>query len=703
MVTHRIVSLFASLLAFAATLAHAQTDMGALTVKSRDGSRVEAPLLATDIDVTVSGPVARTRVTQQFINPTDKWVEATYTFPLSDGAAVDTLKMVAGNRVIIGEIKERAAARQIYEQARTEGRRASLVEQQRPNVFTTDVANVGPGDTVVVQIELQEAVRISDGEYALRVPLVVAPRYTPAPLRQEFSAADVQQGWSTGEQWTATPVLDPRLDPPANPVALRVHLNAGFPLAEVKSHHHAIAVQTIDDTARDITFTPNDVNGVVAADRDFELTWRARSGATPTVGLFRERVGDADYLLAMIVPPSGAAPGPRLPRETILVVDTSGSMGGESIEQARASLLIALDGLKAGDRFNIIRFSDDMSQLFAQPVAVDAQSIATAQRFVNGLQAYGGTEMIPALRAALRDPDANQSGIVRQIVFLTDGAISNEQQMFELIGNARGRSRIFMVGIGSAPNSHLMTRAAELGRGTFTHIGSTAQVQQRMSELFAKLESPVVTGLAAKIEGLAVEFSPNPLPDLYRGEPVLLFAKAPQLHGSLSIQGSSGAQPWSAVLPLDQVREGQGIAKLWARRRIDGIEASAILGNIAPDESDRQILALALEHHLVSRLSSLVAVDHTPVRPANQRLTRADIPLNLPAGWDFDKVFGNRGMRDAISNDDGDDPVLLAAASNSVLLPRTGTLSQLTKLLGLMLGMSGFALIHITQRQQARS
>jgi Ca-activated chloride channel family protein len=250
--------------------------------------------------------------------------------------------------------------------------------------------------------------------------------------------------------------------------------------------------------------------------------------------------------------------------------------------------------------------------------------------------------MVPPMRAALTDPRANDSQYLRQVVFLTDGEIGNEQQLFDTIAAMRGRSRLFMVGIGSAPNTFLMTRASELGRGTFTHIGSVDQVQERMQALFQKLESPAVTNLVIGFSSGKVDATPAVLPDLYRGEPLVLAAKAASATGTLEVSGSIGDQPWKVSIPVSNAAEGKGLSKLWARRKITDAEVARTMGQKTPTDTDREVLALALEHHLVTRLTSLVAVDETPSRPEGARLTHADIPLNLPAGWDFDKVFGER-------------------------------------------------------------
>jgi len=671
----------------------ADTRIGSLLL--RDGEQyVEAPRLATDIDITVSGPTARARVTQIFNNPTASWVEAIYVSPLPDGGAVDTIKMVIGDRIVVGEIKERVEAKAIYEEAKRSGRKATLIEQERPNIFTNSVANIGPGETVVVQIEYQEPVHRSGNTSSLRVPLVVAPRYSPAPVVETVDFG--RGGWGEADDPVpdrdriSAPVLDPRVEPPTNPIAITVHLNAGFPLGEVKSHHHAI---NIDAPAADVRVIRLD-NHVTPADRDFELTWMPAAVTAPAVGLFREHVGEADYVLALVTPPPLAdAQREAQPREIVFVIDNSGSMGGTSITQAKTSLLFALDRLKPNDRFNIIRFDHTMDVLFPDTVAANGQNVGRAKAFVSALQANGGTEMVPPMKAALTDRRGHDSPYLRQVVFLTDGEIGNEQELFDTIAAMRGRSRVFMVGIGSAPNSFLMTRASEIGRGTFTHIGSVDQVQERMRELIEKLESPVVTGLTATYVGGAMDATPGVLPDLYRGEPIVIAARLGAADGVLEIKGMIGNRPWTVALPVAKAADGTGLSKLWARRKITDAEMAHRLRQTSADETDKRILALALEHHLVSRLTSLVAVDKTPSRPEDARLTRAELPLNLPAGWEFDKVFGtgrkggDTPMPQPLERraNAGDLLTPVGAVAAAVVLPKTATDAELKLVAGLML------------------
>ncbi|OBZ93356.1 membrane protein [Pararhizobium polonicum] len=686
---------------------------GALLFPSKEpGAFVEAPRLATDVVIDVNGPIARTRVTQRFQNPSKGWVEGTYVFPLPENSAVDTLKMQIGNRFIEGEIKAREEARKVYEQAKAEGKKTALLEQQRPNIFTNQVANIGPGETIVVQIEYQSSVHQSGGTFSLRFPMVVAPRYNPDPIVRTVDL-DPNSGYAVNDpvpdrDKITAPVLDPAENAKINPVTLTVNLKAGFPLGTVTSPFHETDTQTVDDMARTISLK----SGSVPADKDFELNWTASAGKTPHAGLFRETMNGKTYLLGFVTPPAddAAATETRPKREVIFVIDNSGSMAGKSIEQARESLALAISKLQPEDRFNVIRFDDTMTVHFPSLVQATPDKREDAIAFVRALTADGGTEMLPALEAALRTQGSVEPGALRQVVFLTDGAIGNEEQLFTEISNNRGDARVFTVGIGSAPNTHFMTKAAEIGRGTFTLIGSEDQVAARMGELFDKLENPVMTDIVVTFDGTnAQDITPNPMPDLYRGEPVVLTAELDGATpaGKLQITGKTGSQPWRLEMDVAKASEGAGIAKLWARRKIDDMDATGYMVN---DRAalDKQIETVALAHHLVSRVTSLVAVDVTPSRPAGEPVASTDLPLNLPAGWDFGKVLGERtpqalpeGQRKA-SLETGEEQAMLIAdrmaaaptaraagliaqAGSQVNLPQTATLADRHILIGLML------------------
>ncbi|MEL6318739.1 MAG: VIT domain-containing protein, partial [Pseudomonadota bacterium] len=416
-----------------------QMDGGALLLRTDEpGLYVPAPVLKTKIDVAIAGAIGRTVVTQRFKNPAPVFVEGKYIFPLPESAAVDTLRMRVGDRLIEGEIKEREEAKEIYEEAREQGYVASLVEQERPNLFTTSVANIGPGETVVIQIEYQETFAPRDGVFGLRIPLVVAPRYNPEP--RVASVKFGPHGWELvgadpvpDAERIVAPVVNPADDAAAgvirNPVELTVDLKAGFPLGPIRSLYHKVTIAPDGQSGATIS-----IDGEVPADRDFFLSWRPAKLSDPYLTVFAEEKDDARHFLMMLTPPAADAIGDaRKPREVIFVQDISGSMSGESIEQARAGLELALKRLQPDDLFNLIVFNDRYGQLFDAPEPATAENLVTAVEAVRALQADGGTEMLPALEAALKDRAPNDQERIRQVIFLTDGAVGNEREMLRLI------------------------------------------------------------------------------------------------------------------------------------------------------------------------------------------------------------------------------------------------------------------------------
>jgi Ca-activated chloride channel homolog len=656
-------------------------EAGALILHPRGGGGdLPAVRLGTHIEVNVTGAIARTRVVQAFRNTGKSWAAATYLYPLPEDGAVDSLKMVIGQRIVVGEIRRREDAARLYEEARARGQKAALVEEERPNMFVNKVANVAPGETVLIEIQYQSPIVHRGGDYSLRLPLVVGPHYVPPHTLTSAAAAE------DAEAVTA-PILDPghgRI----NPVSVEIRLQPGFPVANLISPSHPIGV-VADGEARIVTLA----EGEVPADRDFVLSWRS-AAADATLGLFRERLAGADYLMAVLTPPVEDRKRPVGPREMIFVIDNSGSMAGDSIDQAKASLSHALKTLTSADRFNIIRFDDTMTELFERPVAATPEQVGIAQRFTDGLEADGGTEMLPALKEALVDDTPGDAERLRQIVFLTDGEISNEAEMLAEIGARRGRSRVFMVGIGSAPNSYLMTHMAEVGRGTYTHIGDVAEVSARMTELLDRLARPAVTGLAARIEGGTAELTPAQLPDLYAGEPLVILARADRLEGRLEISGTIGDQPWSKSVDLAQTVEGPGVAKLWAKRKVDETELAAQLGTLDEEQAEERIARLGLGFALVTRETSLVAVDRTPSRPDGARLTEAELPLNLPRGWDFATLFNGAGDLAPVDPRTGQ-------TAEAIELPQTATDAAALMRGGLWLVLIGLAGLLALRRRRA--
>ena len=690
------------------TVGKGEVSSGSLLLQSSTPGRyVEAPLVAADVKMHIAGPVIRTTLTQRFTNPSDKWVEGVYAFPLPEDAAVDTLKIVIGDRFIEGDIKERQEARIIYEQAAANGQRAGLVEEERPNLFTTSLANIGPGETVAIQIEYQDKARLDNGVWSTRVPLVIAPRYSPRPtfgLTADRTNRTIAVNDPVPDRDRITPpVLHPAHEPAGAeglrlPVNFDISLEAGAPIADISSQSHGLIVTKADADSATIHLK----DGEVPADRDFILSWKPEPAKAPTASLFRETRNGEDYLLAVVNPPAIKVQGQRRDRETIFVIDNSGSMSGESMDQAKQGLLLALDRLAPTDEFNVIRFDDTMDILFTTAVAANEQNLARAKRFVSNLEANGGTEMLPALRAALVDNDKSNTEEVRQVVFITDGSIGNEDELFSAITGGLGRSRLFTVGIGSAPNAYFMTRAARQGRGAFTYMDDVTKVTEQSAKLFAALENPVMTDLAVKLPTGAADAYPSPLPDLYSGEPVTLVLRAADLKGDLTLSGRLNGSTWSQTFSIADAASTKGVAQLWGRAKIAGFEESRYSG-MSLEDVDKGVLRTALDFHLVSRLTSLVAVDKTPARPAGETLDTRQIASMLPKGWDFGAVFGVAAEARALRFDRLPDNVMQKINARAtqekpdpeqdLALPGTASMWELSLAFGLTLIAFGAALL----------
>ena len=645
---------------------------GTLLFKAKShGEYLPAPLLKTDVQMTISGLIVRATVRQQFKNDSAEWAEGIYVFPLPEHAAVDHLTMHIGERIVEGVIKERGEAKQMYEKAKSEGKQASLVEQERPNIFTTSVANIGPGDDITVEIQYQHTLHYDHGQFRVRFPIVVGPRYIPGIANGETVQSFDGHGWAnnTNQVSDASRITPPVLDPKngyINPVSLTVDLTPGFPLAHLESRYHDIQTQEHDGR-----YTITLAADTVPDDRDFELRWQPAEGQAPSAALFSEEKEGKAYALFMVMPPAIAAvQAHRIPREVIFIIDTSGSMHGHSIEQAKAALQLAIARLSIDDCFNIIQFNSTMELLFTGAVPATQKNIAMATQYVSRLVAQGGTEMLPALQRALDGKDQH-SGL-RQVIFLTDGQVGNEHELFKTISTRLADSRLFTIGIGSAPNSHFMRKAAEFGRGTFTYIGNTTEVQEKMEALFRKVEQPALTDIAIDLpQGVHAELFPARIPDLYAGEPVVVSMKADTLPEHAILHGRFGQTPWQIDLTLSKGQQRDGVAVFWARAKIDSLMNAEIQG-MDKEGIRRSIIDVALHHHLVSRYTSLVAVDVTPTRPNDGDVKTHAMKTNLPHGQDYEHIFG---------------------------LPQTATNGQLQILLGLMCLVAALVVFGLSSRR----
>lgn len=596
----------------------------------------QATLLNTDYQVRVSGLIADTRLTQSFKNTSQQWREGVFVFPLPEKASVYGMTLHVGERRIVGEIREKQQAKQRYEAAKKAGKSVARVDQQRPNLFTTYLANIPPGETVTVELNYQETVRYQSGEFELRLPTTLTPRYMPgAPLAQ--TPSEWQGGWA--RPTTRVPDADAISPFTVRPQDVGDHshramvsleIRAGLPLAEVTSPSHRLRSRWDGDR---VLVAPE--QGKLVMDQDVVVRWAPIRGQAPSAAVFHEHWQGEDYLLALLVP--GLSPDQNLPRELVFVIDTSGSMAGQSIGQARAALLQGLATLAPGDRFNIIQFNSQTHALFMQAVAANGRNLARARRYVEGLSAEGGTEMAPALSVALADGPVAEAGgdqHVRQVVFITDGAVGNEAALFDQIQRQLGDRRLFTVGIGSAPNLHFMREAARFGRGTYTTIHDTAAVAGGLADLFSKMQAPVLTDIGVDLSQTTgrAEIYPARPGDLFAGEPLVQVIRGASGEGSLGLSGRlSDGSRWQTSLDLSRAAPGKGLHRHWGREKIDSLMDQGLSGAVE-DDGRQQVLELALSHQLITRFTSFVAVDHTPVRETSEPLVTGQVPTLLPAG-----------------------------------------------------------------------
>jgi hypothetical protein len=475
------------------------------------------------------------------------------------------------------------------------------------------VANIGPGETVEIEIELQQAVRWESGKFVLRFPMLAPPRYTP-PVSPAGTA-------ESGEQQIPQPPVSTRK---INPFAFHVDLAPGFPLGKVTSSTHQV---TVAQDRKRLRWAVDLAEGIAPSDGDFILEWTPAVGREPRAVYFTEEVDGERYSLLMMMPPDdGASVADRLPRETVFVIDTSGSMSGLALDQAKEALLQGIARLQPGDWFNVMRFSDKASALFPASVPVSPATLETARKYVAALAVDGGTEMLKALELAL---NGGRPELVQQVIFATDGEVSNEADILRSLPRLLGNHRLFTVAIGPAPNAAFLRRAAEAGRGSLTQISSLNQVAAGMAELFASLESPMLRDIDVRWSDPAAEAFPSRVPDLYLGEPLEVVSRSAEA-GPVNVSGLRNGSSWQDELPAPAVVKGAGLDKLWAARKIQALMDSLQNPGNSAKEVQREVTELGLRHHLVTNWTSLVAVDVETTAPAGVQPKRALVPLNPP-------------------------------------------------------------------------
>jgi Ca-activated chloride channel homolog len=621
---------------------------GSLKIISKDGSaKSTCPLRHTEVRGAISGFLARVTVTQAFENTATQKIEAIYTFPLPDNAAVDDMTIQIGNRTVRGVIRKREEARAIYEQAKRTGHVAALLDQERPNIFTQSVANILPGEQVTVTISYLQTLEYEAGAYQFVFPMVVGPRYIPGqPIGKQTG------GWAPDtnkvpDASKITPQVTPRATRAGHDISIELAIDAGVPLVQLSSSSHKIEVDRTGASSanvklRNLSEIPNkdfilkyDVAGEQISDAilsqgDSQIVSKAKGVA-------------GGYFTLILQPPAQLPESDITPKELVFVLDTSGSMMGLPIEKAKDLINHALDELYPGDTFNLITFSGDTRVLFPEPVYPTAENIRKEREALNAQHGYGGTEMMKAIRAALVPSDSQDH--LRVVCFLTDGYVGND---LEIIGEVQRHpnARVFAYGIGTAVNRFLIESMAKAGRGDFEVVTVNGNVDAAAHRLYQRLRSPVLTDISIDWHGLPVsDVYPRNIPDLFTGKPLVLSGRYTNAtSGTITIHGKRAGDDFTREIPVhfnSTTSDGGIVSAFWARRKIDDLMsqdwAGLQTGNVQP-EVQKDITQLGLTYKLMTQFTSFVAVEDRVVS-TNGKPQTVEVPVEMPDGVSYQGIF----------------------------------------------------------------
>jgi Ca-activated chloride channel family protein len=610
------------------------------------------PLKHTDVKIEISGFLARARVTQQFENPFPDKIEAVYTFPLPQQAAVDDMTLTVGDRVVKAKIKKREDAKAIYEAARARGHVAGLLDQERPNIFTQSVANIMPGEKITVTISYVETLKYEDGSYELLFPMVVGPRYIPG----QPTGTSEQPSTKLGGDWAydtdqvpdasrITPSVAKPGTRAGHDISIDLQLDAGLPLESLQSRTHDV---TIEKPAPDRAVVRLK-NQATIPNKDFILRYDV-AGKKIGDAVLTHRNGQSGhdgFFTLILQPPDRVTPAEVTPKELIFVLDTSGSMSGFPIEKAKETMNLALEGLNPNDTFNLITFSGDTHILFPEPVPATKEDLRKAQAFLKSRAGGGGTEMMKAIRAAL-DPSDSQKH-VRIVCFMTDGYVGNDMEIIAEV-QKHPNARVFSFGIGSSVNRFLLDKMAEQGRGEVEYVGLNDDGSAAARRFHERVQNPLLTDISVDWGALKVtEVYPQRLQDLFSAKPVVLTGR--YVHpgkGTITLHGKLAGRPVTreirVELPETQPQHDV-LATLWARTRIEDLTArdySGIQQGTAKPEVRLAITQLGLDYRLLTQYTSFVAVEEMTITEGGQP-RRIDVPVEIPEGVSYEGIFGGRG------------------------------------------------------------
>ena len=594
----------------------------------RPGRRhVPLPLKHTAVNADIDAYISTVNVVQEYENPYDTKIEAVYVFPLPEKAAVSEFLMIIGDRTIRGIVREKEEAERIYQEARARGHQASLLKQTRPNIFEQKVANIEPGNAIDIDITYFHTLAYRDGWYSFVFPTVVGPRYNPPGHPDPVDA--VRRGGASAGQGTPVEYLRPE-ERSGHDISINVRVDAGVEIEELKSTHRI-------DVERDgANATVRLKRGKTIPNRDFVLDFRV-AGETLKSSLLTHldpETGEG-YFTLMAIPPASSESIARQPMELVFVMDCSGSMRGRPMHQAKDAVRAALDRLTPADTFQIIRFSDRASQFGAKPVRATERNLLRARRFVDMLQADGGTEMINGVKAALDFP--HDPSRFRFVTFMTDGYIGNERDILAAVNHRIGASRIFSFGVGSSVNRYLMERMAEAGRGVVAYIGLNDSGRKVMDGFFDRVSHPALTDVEIDWGGMtATDVYPAKLPDLFVGRPLVVTGKFTGEATDVQVLGSAGGERHMLTAAEDADDDaGSSLAKVWARLRIADLANRQTWAGDPHHELRDAIRNTALEYQLVSNYTSFIAVDSS-IRTAGGHGVTVHQAVPVPAGVRYD-------------------------------------------------------------------
>jgi len=598
-------------------------------VATIDEKETPLPLKRTDVQGQISGYIATVHVVQQFHNPYNEKIEAVYVFPLPQNAAVNEFIMVIGDRRIRGIIREREEAEQIYHEARSQGYVASLLTQERPNIFTQKVANIEPGKAIDVDIKYFNTLAYVDGWYEFVFPMVVGPRFNP-PGSTDGVGAVARGKTGVSGQKTEVQYLNPN-ERSGHDIALALDIDAGVAIEQITCPTHAITNSTATPTRRHVQLSPLDT----IPNKDFVLRYKV-AGQTIKSALVTHRDERGGFFTLMLYPPDDLKHLQRAPMEMVFVLDCSGSMRGKPIAKAKDAIKRALRKLGPNDTFQVIRFSQSASQFGPEPVPATPKNVRKALAYVDKLEGSGGTMMIEGIKAALDFPHDEER--FRFVSFMTDGYIGNEAEILAAVHEKLGASRIFSFGVGSSVNRYLLDRMAKLGKGAVAYVGPNDSSSDIVDLFYDRISHPALTDVAIDWGSLEVEdVYPSRIPDLFVGRPIIVTGRFQgRQDTTVQIAGQIGNFDKQIRIPVrfdEAAATHPGIACVWARKKIEQLASRATYDRAA--DLAAKIRQVALEYSLMSAYTAFVAVDSTHQTAGDHGVTVA-VPVPAPEGVRYD-------------------------------------------------------------------